>query len=98
MIVVMKQQVLDGEVLCTMMSLDESIINGRLLTLTSDDVRDPDPPTQNHLLRFRQSNTLPPDLFQGDSYGRRRWIQVQCLADLLWRRTREQPRQGRPVW
>lgn len=56
---------------------------------SSDDVRDPEPPTQNYLLLFRQSNTLHPDVFQGiPMVVEGGWRQVQYLADLLWRRTR----------
>ena len=84
---VMKQQVLTDEGLSTLLCLVESIINGRPLTVISDDTRDPEPLTPNHLLLLRQSNILPPDVFGShDLYSRRRWRQVQYLADLFWRR------------
>ncbi|XP_030845109.1 uncharacterized protein LOC115925437 [Strongylocentrotus purpuratus] len=84
---VMKQQVLNDEGLTTLMCLVEAIINGRPLTITSDDARDAEPLTPNHLLLLRSKNALPPDVFQKhDLYGRRRWRQIQYLADLFWRR------------
>ena len=84
---VVKQQTLNDEGLLTLMCLVESIVNGRPLTVTSDDVKDAEPLTPNHLLLLRSSNALPPDVFQKhDLYSRRRWRQIQYLADVFWRR------------
>ena len=84
---VVKQQTLNDEGLLTLMCLVESIVNGRPLTVTSDDVKDAEPLTPNHLLLLRSSNALPPDVFQEhDLYTRRRWRQIQYLADVFWRR------------
>ena len=84
---VLKQQVLYDESLSTMMCMVESVINGRPLTVVSDDVRDPEPLTPNHLLLLRPSNAFPADVFDKcDLYSRKRWRQVQYLADLFWRR------------
>lgn len=83
----LKQQVLYDESLSTMMCMVESVINGRPLTVVSDDVRDPEPSTPNHLLLLRPSNAFPADVFDKcDLYSRKRWRQVQYLADLFWRR------------
>ena len=83
----MKQQVLSDESLLTFMCLVESIINGRPLTVVSDDDEDPEPLTPNHLLLMRSSNACPPDVFEKrDAYSRRRWRQVQYLGDIFWRR------------
>ncbi|XP_033636760.1 uncharacterized protein LOC117297721 [Asterias rubens] len=84
---VLKQQVLYDESLSTMMCMVESVINGRPLTVVSDDVRDPEPLTPNHLLLLRTSNAFPADVFDKcDLYSRKRWRQVQYLADLFLRR------------
>ncbi|XP_038050892.1 uncharacterized protein LOC119724042 [Patiria miniata] len=84
---VMKQQVLHDESLSTMMCLVESVINGRPLTVVSDDARDPEPLTPNHLLLLRQNSALPVDVFQKqDQFSRKRWRHVQYLADVFWRR------------
>ena len=65
----------------------ESIINGRPITKVSDDPRDNEALTPNHLLMLRPGSPLPPGRFvKEDLYSRRRWRQVQCLADVFWRR------------
>ncbi|XP_030836079.1 uncharacterized protein LOC115922128 [Strongylocentrotus purpuratus] len=48
----LKQQALSDEGLSTLMCLMEAFINGRPLTVVSDDVRDPEPLTPNHLLLY----------------------------------------------
>ena len=87
----LNQQALSDEGLCTLMCLVEAVINGRPLTVVSDDVRDPEPLTPNHLLLLRQNNFFPSDVFgKSDLYSQRRWRQIQDLADVFWRRwTRE---------
>jgi hypothetical protein len=84
---VVKEQGVDDESLPTLMCLVESIINGRPLTTVSDDHRDLEPLTPNHLLLLRPDAIVPPDQFvKEDLYCRKRWRQVQFLADLFWRR------------
>jgi len=69
------------------MCLVESIINGRPLTTVSDDHRDFEPLTPNHLLLMRTGNSVAPDVFvTQDQFSRKRWRQVQYLADVFWRR------------
>ena len=83
----MKEQVVDDESLCTLFCIVESVINNRPLTTVSDDHRDQDPLTPNHLLLMRPSPELPPGEFvKQDCYVRRRWRQVQYLADIFWKR------------
>jgi hypothetical protein len=73
--------------LLTLMCEVESIINGRPITKVSDDSKDSEALTPNHLLLLRTGPTLPPVRFQKeDLYSRRRWRQVQYLADVFWRR------------
>ena len=69
----------------------EAIINGRPITKMSDDPKDMTALTPNHLLLLHQQPALPPGTFRKeDSYARRRWRQIQYLADQFWRRwTRE---------
>lgn len=65
----------------------EAILNSRPITTLSDDHHDLEPLTPNHILLLKSSPTLPPGLFQSsDVYNRRRWRQVQYLADLFWKR------------
>ena len=84
---VLKEQRLDDEGLATLMCEAESIVNGRPITKLSDDPRDAEPLTPNHLLLLRAGPTAPPGMFsKQDIYGRARWRQVQYLANLFWKR------------
>jgi hypothetical protein len=87
----LKEQSINDESLTTLMCLIESIINSRPLTTVSDDYRDLEPLTPNHLLLLRHAAVVPPGQFvQQDNYSRKRWRQVQYLSDVFWRRwTRE---------
>ena len=43
--------------------------------------------TPNHILLLKVNPSLPPGVFKKDDhYARRRWKQVQYLADLFWKR------------
>ena len=82
-----KEQTLDDESLQTLLCEAENIINGRPLTTISDDPKDLEPLTPNHLLLLRQECSLPPGIFKTDQlYSRRRWLQVQYLANVFWLR------------
>ena len=98
----LKEQALDDEGLQTLLCEVESIINGRPLTKVSDDPREYHAVTPNHLLLLRPNQCLPPGLFnKGDQYSRRRWKQIQYLADIFWKRwTKEYipALQARPKW
>ena len=84
---VLKEQTLNDESLSTLMCQVEAIINSRPITVVSDDVKDPEPLTPNHLLLLRSGPELPPGIFaKDDLYSRRRWKHVQYLADIFWRR------------
>ena len=83
----LREQLLDDEGLQTLFCEIESIINGRPLTKVSDDPRDANALTPNHLLLLRSNECYSPGMFvKSDSYSRRRWRQVQYLADIFWRR------------
>ncbi|KAM8861775.1 uncharacterized protein ACB058_008484 isoform 2-T2 [Synchiropus picturatus] len=83
----LKQQVMDEEGLQTLLCEVESIINDRPITTTSNDPNDLEALTPNHLLLMRTQPNIPPGVFSKDDlYVRRRWKQVQYMADLFWRR------------
>jgi len=83
----MKEQVLDDEGLDTLMCEVEAIINGRPITKLSDDPRDAEPLTPNHLLLLRTGPKVPPGNFtKHDNYFNRRWRQSQHLADVFRKR------------
>ena len=83
---VMQQQRLDDDGLHTLMCIAESIVNGRPITRLSNDPNDPLPLTPNHLLLLKSTPSLPPGNFVKQDIYRRRWRQVQYLADLFWTR------------
>ena len=87
----LKQQVLDDEGLNTLMCEVESIVNGRPITKVSDNPRDLNTLTPNHLLLLQAGTAMPPGVFsKEDNYTCRRWRQVQYLNNIFWSRwTRE---------
>ncbi|KAK3722370.1 hypothetical protein QZH41_013692, partial [Actinostola sp. cb2023] len=68
----------------------ERIIKGRPITRISDDPKDLTPLTPNHLLLLRSGPTLPSGLFVKQDLYRRRWRQVQYMADIFWKRWRSE--------
>ena len=75
------------EQLRTLMCEVEAIINSRPLTRVSDDPGDLEVLTPNSLLLMKQVTEPPPGKFTGgDVYARKRWRQMQYLADLFWKR------------
>lgn len=81
--VILRKQIVDDERLSTLFCEVESIVNGKTLTVLSDDET---PLTPNHLLLLREGPHLLPGRFdQSDIYGRR-WRHVQFLSDQFWKR------------
>ncbi len=65
----------------------EAIINSRPITKVSNDPNDLEPLTPNHLLLLKVKPSMSPGFFdKADLYSRRRWRQVQYMADLFWKR------------
>lgn len=84
---VLRQQTLDDESFHTILCEVESILNDRPITKLSDDPNDLEALTPNHLLLMKGKPALPPGLFEkADMYVKRRWKQVQYIADLFWKR------------
>jgi hypothetical protein len=82
-----KEQTMNDEQLNTLMCEVESIVNGRPITKVSDDPKDSEALTPNHLLLLHPGPSIPPGRFsKADNCNVRRWRQVQYLADLFWRR------------
>ena len=77
---------LTDEILETLFTEVESILNGRPLTKLSDDPNDHAPLTPNHLLLLRHGPTLPPGVFSQHDEYRRRWRHVQHLANMFWKK------------
>ena len=84
---VLHQQTLDDEGLCTVFCEVEAILNSRPITTVSADRHDLEALTPNHILLLNTKPALPPGLFQkSDLYARRRWKQIQYIAELFWKR------------
>lgn len=58
----------------------------RPITKLSDDPRDLEPLTSNHLLLLQAGPTLPPGTFSKQDNYSQHWREVQYLADVFWRR------------
>lgn len=83
----LKKQTMDDEGIMTLMCEVEAIINARPLTKVSDDPRDVNALTPNHLLLIKSNESFPPGVFKrNDQYSERRWRQVQYMAEVFWRR------------
>ena len=84
---VLKEQTLDDEGLHTLMCEIDYTINDRPITKNTDQHGDLEPLTPNHLLLLKRKPNLPPGVFdKTDLYHRRRWRQIQYMANLFWHR------------
>ncbi len=84
---VMREQTLSDDNLSTLFCEVEGILNSRPITKVSGDASDLEALTPNHLLLLKGQPILSPNLSDDkDQYARRRWKQVQYLANLFWRR------------
>ena len=82
---------LSSEVLSTLMCEVENILNNRPLTAVTNDPEDLEALTPNTLLRLHSGILFPPGLFsENDIYHRRRWRQVQHMAEVFWHRWRQE--------
>ena len=83
----LKEQMLDYENLQDLMCKVDAIVNSHPITKVSNDPNDLEALTPNHLLLLKTKPNLPPGLFnKEDLCLRRRWRQVQYMADLFWKR------------
>lgn len=85
---VLKQQILDDEGLQTIFCEVEAILNDRPITkVYKDDPNDLEALTPNHILMLKGKPIMPSGLFdQSDLYARKRWKQIQYMAQLFWKR------------
>ena len=74
------------EVLKTVLAEAQGIANSIPLCPNSDDPRDMEPLTPNHLLLQRPAMSLPPGKFDdADLYSRKSWRQSQIWSDHFWK-------------
>ena len=77
----------DEEGPTTLMCEVEKILISRPITVVSEDSRDLEPLTLNHLLLLKSDTMMPPGVFQKeDLLSRRRWGQIQYPSDIFWKR------------
>lgn len=82
-----REQLISDEMLRTVLTEVQAILNSRPLTSISDDPMDQQPLTPNHLLLLRNNANLSPGIFKKeDNYCKRRWRQIQYLVDIFWKR------------
>lgn len=75
------------EVLQTVFTEAERIVNSRPLTRNSSSPDDDEPLTPIHFLNIRPTVNLPPDMVDdSDKSSRKRWRQAQLLANHYWKR------------
>ena len=78
-------QIVSDDVLSTLMAEVEGILNSRPLTPVILDPKANEALTPNHLLLLRGTPNIPPGIFEKrDCYAKRRWAQVQYLANQFW--------------
>ena len=81
------EQLLSDESLVTLMAEVERILNNRPLTPVSSDPRDLEALSPSQLLLLKPNRCLPLGVFEKENnYSRRRWRQIQYLANIFWRR------------
>ena len=64
----------------------EALINSRLLTYQSRDIRDDLPLTLNHFLYGHQGHSFEPGVDETRYTHRQRWCRMQELAEHIWKR------------
>nr|CAB3263158.1 uncharacterized protein LOC104265735 [Phallusia mammillata] len=82
-----ESSIVSEDTLRTLMVEVENILNSRPLTPVTFSPSNDVPLTPNHILLQKPSPVMSPGQFdEKDNYTRRRWRQVQFLADEFWRR------------
>ena len=82
---------LNDEMLVTLFCEIENILNSRPLNAVSNDVNDLEVLTPNHILRLNYDICFPPGIFdKDDCYVKRKWRQIQFIADRFWYRWRKE--------
>ena len=73
-------------VLQTLLIKVERVLNSRALTANSDDPSNFEPLTPAHFLMQRKAIGLPPGVFDKSDMYKKKWRQVQYLANMFWER------------
>ncbi|XP_044165760.1 uncharacterized protein LOC122949774 [Acropora millepora] len=82
-----RSALVDLEALRTVFAEVTSILNSRPICSSSDDPKDMEPLTPNHLLLQRRNLFVPPGIFaKEDVYSRKQWRHAQFIANCFWSR------------
>jgi hypothetical protein len=81
---------LTHEALYTLLCEVEAIVNGRPLTTVSSDPNDLEPLSANLLLTMKGGPAPPPGDHDDALFARAHWKRVQALANLFWKRWRQE--------
>ena len=84
------EQTLNDETLNTLMCEVEMILNNRPITPVSDDINDLRVLRPADILLFNSKTDMAPTVTSGVDRYKRRWRQVQYLANLFWTRWKRQ--------
>lgn len=85
--VVLGNQCVSEDVLQTVLTEVEFMVNSRPLTYVSGDINDPEPLTPNHFLLGMPQAAVSPGVFsEREVMSRSKWRQSQALSEQLWRR------------
>ena len=91
LVAIIGQNTVTDEMLLTVVTEVEGLLNSRPLTHVSADPNDLQALTPNHFLIGRASPNLPPGIFDdSDMSHRRRWRHAQRLIDHFWKRWRRE--------
>jgi len=91
---VLRTQCLTHPSLCTLMCEVELAVNSRPLSAVTSDTGSLDIITPNKLLTLRDAPATPITMDDEESYSRRRWRQIQHLAEQFWRKWAREYRAG----
>ena len=84
---VLGNQTVSDEVLSTVLTEVEFVLNGRPLTHVSMDPQDPEPITPNHFIHGGRCLNMPPGIFEKEEItGRKRWRASQAMVNEIWKR------------
>ncbi len=88
---ILQNSVLTDQQLHTVLTEAEHIVNSRPLTHISDDVKDLEPLTPNHILLGRHRNWAAIiDTSASDVFSRKKWRQVQGVGHEFWGRWKKE--------
>ena len=83
---ILGKDLINEEILQTVFTEAERIAVSRPMTRSSSSPNDDEPLTPSHFLNIRPTVNLPPEMVdESDKFSRKRWRQVQLLANHYWK-------------